>query len=102
MAKKSIAEFKFELGDTARDLITGFQGVITGRAQYLTGCTQYLVQPPGQKVATSSKRSTIAVATTIKDSSWIDEARLDLVKAERVVLNVAPYGGPQQHEAPKH
>lgn len=35
-----------ELGLKARDKITGFEGVITGRAQYLTGCDQYVLVPP--------------------------------------------------------
>lgn len=91
MAKKSIAEFKFELGDTARDVITGLQGVVTGRCQYLTGCTQFLVQPPG-----ASKDG------QPKGSHWVDEGKLEPVRGKkRVVLNVEANGGPQ-HEAPKH
>jgi hypothetical protein len=35
--------FKFDLGVTVKDVIHGFEGVVTGRCQYLTGCTQYLV-----------------------------------------------------------
>ncbi|EPN30018.1 hypothetical protein A245_46208, partial [Pseudomonas syringae pv. actinidiae ICMP 19096] len=34
-----------ELGKKARDKISGFEGVITGRAQYLTGCDQYVLSP---------------------------------------------------------
>jgi len=29
------------LGKKAKDKITGFVGIIIGRAQYLTGCDQY-------------------------------------------------------------
>lgn len=33
------------LGRTVRDVITGFEGVVTGHVVYLTGCNQLLVQP---------------------------------------------------------
>ena len=41
-------EFKFkrELGQTVKDQVTGFSGVITGMCFYLTGCVQVLVQSP--------------------------------------------------------
>lgn len=84
--------FKFALGDTARDVITGLQGVVTGRCEYLTGCTQYLVQPPG-----ADKQG------QPKGSHWVDEGKLDAVAGKkRVVLAPAPNGGPQANEAPKH
>ena len=34
-----------ELGSYARDVVTGFRGVVTGRVEYLTGCHQILLQP---------------------------------------------------------
>lgn len=37
--------FMYELGITAKDKITGIQGVITSRVQCLTGCNQYHIQP---------------------------------------------------------
>ena len=33
------------LGQKARDKITGFEGTIIGRAEYLTGCTQFCLAP---------------------------------------------------------
>ncbi|HZL20544.1 MAG TPA: hypothetical protein VFG23_22625 [Polyangia bacterium] len=58
---------KMQLGTTVRDQITGFLGVVTGRAEYITGCNQALVAPPvdaaGKSVA----------------SEWFDEQRLVLV-----------------------
>lgn len=36
-----------QLGNEARDKITGFTGIVTSRAEYLTGCTQYGLTPPG-------------------------------------------------------
>lgn len=41
--------FRIDLGMQTRDLLTGFSGVVTGRADYLTGCHQYLVRPPSLK-----------------------------------------------------
>ncbi len=87
----AIACFKFDLGDTARDVITGLQGVVTARCQYLTGCTQFLVQPPG-----ADKQG------QPKGSHWVDEGKLAaVVGKKRVVLQIEDNGGPQ-HEAPKH
>ena len=37
---------KTELGQKVKDSITGFAGIVTGRAEYITGCHQILVQPP--------------------------------------------------------
>jgi hypothetical protein len=48
------------LGASVSDRITGFSGVVTGRASYITGCDQYLVQP----------------RTGDKDPKWVDEQRL--------------------------
>lgn len=33
------------LGDTARDKITGYEGVVVGLCEYLTGCNQVLLIP---------------------------------------------------------
>lgn len=41
--------FKYELGLEAKDLITGFCGVITARVEFITGCKQYVLQPPVDK-----------------------------------------------------
>ena len=36
----------YALGQKAKDKITGFEGILIGRAEYLTGCDQYgLVAP---------------------------------------------------------
>jgi hypothetical protein len=37
--------FKHKLGLTAKDKITGFNGVITSRCEFLTGCNRYCIQP---------------------------------------------------------
>lgn len=37
--------FTFELGSKVKDLINGFEGVVTARLEFLTGCNQYCVNP---------------------------------------------------------
>ena len=72
-------EFKFENGQSVKEKITGFKGIITGTCYYLTGCNQYLITA---KQVNESKEP-IAL--------WYDEGRLELiedgvtVKAEEVV-----------------
>lgn len=34
------------LGATVRDVVTGFQGIATGRFEYLNGCIRYMVECP--------------------------------------------------------
>lgn len=54
------------LGQKAKDKITGFEGVLTGKASYLTGCNQYLVQPPLKD-------------GNFVEARWLDEGRLIVV-----------------------
>ena len=75
----------FELGKTAKDVITGFSGVITGHVRYLTGCDQYLLQP---KMAEKGKRPA---------AEWFDETRLVKVNNKKKVTlprprDIAPPG----------
>lgn len=37
-------KFKYNLSDTVKDIITGFSGVITARAEYLNGESIYLLE----------------------------------------------------------
>lgn len=54
-----------KLGQKAKDKITGFEGVLIGRASYITGCDQYLVQPPLKDDA-------------FREGKWVDEGRLEI------------------------
>lgn len=38
-------DFKFNLGDKVRDVITGFYGIVVARTQWLNACNTYSVQP---------------------------------------------------------
>ncbi len=75
-----------ELGDSAKDVISGFTGIVTGRAEYLTGCTQFVVS--AQKLDKDGK---------LPGAEWFDESRLMVVKKGAVKLPgaVASPGGPQ-------
>lgn len=57
-------QFRFQLGDRARDLVTGFSGVIISRTEYLNGCIRYGIQPPLDKDG------------KMPDAVWIDEQQL--------------------------
>lgn len=73
------------LGRQAKDKITGFEGILIGRAEYLTGCTQYGLAPP-------------AVNGEIKPAQWFDEGRIEItgdgVAAEAVAGEAD--GGPNR------
>jgi hypothetical protein len=57
--------YKFELGETVKDKVTGFKGVVVGRSNHISGCDTFGVQ-----------------ASTLKDGApqdpkWFDEPRLE-------------------------
>ena len=56
---------KLKLGEEAKDKITGFIGIIVGKASYLTGCDQYLLQPKCKKHDSKP------------DGQWFDDGRLE-------------------------
>ena len=61
-------EFKFSLGDEAKDAITGFEGVIVCRSQWLHNCNVYSLQPKELKDGKPMDRQSF------------DEPQLELVK----------------------
>ncbi len=85
-----------ELGDKARDLITGFEGIVTGHTRYITGCDCYCLQPQG-----------LDKEGKIQEGKWIDENRLAIVQRDAVSLApvsdakpLRAVGGPHDNEAP--
>lgn len=75
-----------KLGQTAKDRITGIEGVVLGRAEYITGCNQVLVQPTAKKADGD-----------VLESRWFDEQRMELVSTAPVVtLNNAVSPGPNK------
>lgn len=85
--------FKFSLGDKVRCIITGFEGVITGRAEYFNGCVTYCVKPP------------ITKDGAMQDGQWIDQPQLKLVKGSAAApIHDTPLravGGPRMDQAPE-
>jgi len=77
------------LGSKVRDSITGFEGIVTGRAEYLSGCVRILIQPQG-----------LNNDGEMIESQWIDEGQLEIIKAEKESKKVVT-GGPRSNEAPK-
>lgn len=74
------------LGDTAKDQITGFSGVVVSIHDYLNGCMRLGIQP-----------------TKMKDGKPVDPLvfdieQLDLVKKAKVQV-VKPHGGPRTEPA---
>lgn len=75
---------RINLGDKARDVVTGFVGTVTGKASYLTGCDQYVLTPPAKD-------------GELKDAGWFDENRIEVLAPDTVTLTKAKKdkkGGP--------
>lgn len=76
-----------ELGKKARDIVTGFVGIITAKVVYLTGCTQYCLTP--NETDKDGK---------IREGHYFDEQRLELID-EGIVSKFYQKntGGPQDN-----
>lgn len=86
------ATFIFDVGQHVKDAVTGFVGVVTGRADFITGCNQYIVQP------LMDKKSVVK-----PESNWIDETRLTLTRTKAITLPKQPKkkpGGPAHVSIP--
>jgi hypothetical protein len=53
-------------GKKARDKITGFEGIITGKCEFLYGCNQYGITPPAKESET-------------KSTQWFDDGRIEII-----------------------
>jgi hypothetical protein len=77
-----------QLGQKAKDKVTGFEGIIIGRCQYLTGCDQYGLVPPARD-------------GKIESAQWFDEGRIEIVGAGVTAAEVtAPRNGGPNRDAP--
>lgn len=79
-----------QLGQKGKDKVSGFEGIIIGKAEYLTGCNQYALTPQIDK---DGKR---------QDTEWFDEGRIEItgtgILAEEV--KAEKNGGPNR-DAPR-
>lgn len=80
-SKKKTPDFKFELGDKAKDKITGFEGIIVYRTQWLHNCNVYGMK--SQELKDGMPR----------DNAQFDEPQLELVK-EKEIEKSRKTGGP--------
>ena len=79
-----------QLGQEARDKITGFKGTLIGRSQYITGCDQYAITPK------------VNAAGETKDSQWFDEGRIEIIGRGILPEEVkAERNGAPNRDAPK-
>lgn len=74
-------EFKFELGEEVKDVITGYVGCVVSQMTHITGCTTYFIQ---RKYKANEK---------IDDSQHFDENRLTAT-GKKVKLNLPVAGEP--------
>jgi len=71
-----------QLGSRAKDMITGFKGIVLGRAEYLTGCNQVLIVPEG--LDKDGRR---------QDGEWLDEQRVKQLAGKPLVLQNGAHPG---------
>lgn len=77
-----------QLGITAKDTITGFQGVVTGYCAYVSGCNQALLTPPVDEKGAH------------REGHWFDVQRLQRVGDTVIALDNSATPGCDM-EAPK-
>lgn len=84
---------KIDLGDLARDRVTGFVGICFARTEYISGCTRIQLQPPVDKEGKE------------QPSGYFDEPMCEVIKRGVVPPDVSNRGGPRTppplHKAPK-
>lgn len=68
---------QIELGVFVADEVTGFRGIVTGKASYLTGCDQYLVQPKSKQAGEGNEAD-----YTWVEGRWFDVNRLRFIRKE--------------------
>lgn len=81
LSEKKEPEFKFELGSLAKDIITGYKGIIIYRTQWINNCNVY-----GIKCQELKDGKPI-------DSHQFDEPQIELI-TEKVVSSIRNTGGP--------
>ncbi|KKN02600.1 hypothetical protein LCGC14_1116030 [marine sediment metagenome] len=79
-----MVDFKFEVGNKVKDLVTGFSGIIIGRTDWLTGCNTYGVKSEKLKDGLPM------------EAEWLDEIQLkEIGKGVKIEKKNKDLGGPQ-------
>lgn len=76
------------LGHKVKDIVTGFEGTVTGFVTYISGCNQCLVTPPVSKDGKPG------------DAIWLDQQRLKVLSKKPITLDNSSGNG-FDIEAPK-
>lgn len=86
-----MSDFIHPLGAKAKDKITGFEGIITGRGDYLTGCNTYGLKPT--KVDKDGK---------VPETEWFDEGCIKITGKGITAKSVmsSKNGGPLSDSPP--
>ena len=82
---------KIKLGVRAKDIVTGFTGIVYAKAKYLTGCNQFALKPGVDEKG------------NIQDAHWFDEGALEYVDKgiSKEEVKADKPGGPSNPDAPK-
>lgn len=80
-----------ELGDVARDRVTGFEGVVIANTQWLNGCDRLSLQP--RKLVKGKP-----VDTMVFDRPQLERVSQQVLKASR--KTGGPQANPERHEDP--
>jgi len=72
----------FNMGETVKDTISGYTGIVVAITYYMTGCTHLSLQAPMNKKD-----------GTVPDWENFDETRCEMIK-EAPVVKDEPNGGP--------
>lgn len=70
---------EIKLGQKARDIVTGFEGIVLATMQHLTGCNQVCILP--QTLDKDGKR---------RDGEWFDDSRVEILDAKPIKLTRTP------------
>lgn len=70
---------EIKLGQRAKDVITGFEGIVLATMQHLTGCNQVCILP--QTLDKDGKR---------RDGEWFDDSRVEVLDDKPIALTRTP------------
>ena len=75
------------LGDSVKDEVSGFKGIVVAKHEYLQGCTRISVQPPVKKDG------------SMVEAQTFDEPQLQIIKSKAIKRKSASYdpGGPEKY-----
>ncbi|KKK49937.1 hypothetical protein LCGC14_3130030 [marine sediment metagenome] len=81
-----------ELGDRAKDHVTGFEGIVISETKFLNGCVRFSIQ--AEKLADKGE--------PVKEH-WFDDTQLEIIEkrayfGDEPVKPLASVGGPRDHQ----